>query len=352
MKKLFYFALVLLMGKEAYANNKKDSIIVNVGEKSRIVVFGEKREDLRKLLRYDLNAVLRDMGAKIDSSEGKTRIIIDEKGKKYNINENATIEVIKDKNQKRVTVSIGKNNMPTIEKRVNVVVKDSIHIEQIDSKLATVVVKHKKRDWYNNKSTNFVLSLGLNAYGNNETKLAMYNLQEYDLKPLGSRYVALGFYRGGTLIKGEHVALRVRTGVEFSWYNLMFEGDNVAKIGTNRVEFPVNTAALDKSKLTVSYVNLPLMFNTVFRSSFITHIGVGGYAGYRLDSYTKLKTNEGSVKYHNHNGYYLNNFRYGLSAEIGFRKSLDLFFNYDLNPLFQDQHGPNVNMLSFGVRFN
>ena len=38
-------------------------------------------------------------------------------------------------------------------------------------------------------------------------------------------------------------------------------------------------------------------------------------------------------KSHDHDNYYLNNIRYGLRAQIGFRGT-DLFFNYDLNDLF------------------
>ena len=47
-------------------------------------------------------------------------------------------------------------------------------------------------------------------------------------------------------------------------------------------------------------------------------------------------------------GFYLNNFRYGVRGQIGFR-GIDIFFNYDLNELFADNRGPELNAFSFGV---
>ena len=48
--------------------------------------------------------------------------------------------------------------------------------------------------------------------------------------------------------------------------------------------------------------------------------------------------------------YSLNNFRYGLTAEVDFRNAPTFFVNYDLNPLFRAGQGPQVRGLSFGVR--
>lgn len=45
---------------------------------------------------------------------------------------------------------------------------------------------------------------------------------------------------------------------------------------------------------------------------------------------------------------YVENFRYGARVEIGV-SDVTLFFNYDLNNLFQENLGPEVQVLSFGV---
>ena len=49
---------------------------------------------------------------------------------------------------------------------------------------------------------------------------------------------------------------------------------------------------------------------------------------------------------------YIENLRYGLRGEIGVGKEIDLFFNYDLNDLFQPGKGPEMQAMSFGVIFN
>jgi hypothetical protein len=88
------------------------------------------------------------------------------------------------------------------------------------------------------------------------------------------------------------------------------------------------------------------------RNSDSFRIGVGPYAGYRIDSYTKqvLEIGGDEQKPKDHDNFYLNNIRYGLRTQIGFQ-DIDLFFNYDLNELFIENKGPKLNAFSFGVTF-
>jgi hypothetical protein len=77
---------------------------------------------------------------------------------------------------------------------------------------------------------------------------------------------------------------------------------------------------------------------------------VGVYGGYRLGSHSKIKfrQNDETDKDKEHSSFYLNNWRYGLRMRMGI-KSLDLFFNYDLNELFSEGRGPELNAFSFGI---
>ena len=325
--KRIVFTLLAVLGTFGIASAKevqKDSIIVVMGDNSRIIIYGENKEELKKLLHYDVNKLLKDVGAKIDAadSNGTTRIVLDEiNGEQYLIN-----ETVIERNGYKITAK-----------------GDTIRYTKRTVK--------KTRPWWQNDQDNFVISIGLNAYGSKENTAAYPNPDDYDLRPLGSRYFALGFYRNPTLVKGQDAALRVRLGLEFSWYNFMFDGDKVAYKGEERVEFREFGQPLRKNKLTVCYVTVPVMPTIAIRKGIISHIGAGGYVGYRLDSYTKTKTENGK-KDHNHGGYWLNDFRYGLMAEIGFRNSVDLFFQYDLNELYQVARGPQVQAVSFGVRLN
>ncbi|MFN8887027.1 MAG: hypothetical protein ACK5WF_06180, partial [Cyclobacteriaceae bacterium] len=49
-----------------------------------------------------------------------------------------------------------------------------------------------------------------------------------------------------------------------------------------------------------------------------------------------------------HDPYFLNNIRYGIRAQFGFRGT-DFFFNYDMNDLFVAGKGPQLNAFSFGI---
>ncbi|HMR58489.1 MAG TPA: hypothetical protein PKC10_14290, partial [Cyclobacteriaceae bacterium] len=78
----------------------------------------------------------------------------------------------------------------------------------------------------------------------------------------------------------------------------------------------------------------------------------GPYVGYRIASYSKqmFEENGAERKPRNHDNFYLNNLRYGLRAQIGFN-DIDFFFNYDMNELFVENKGPQLNAFSFGVTF-
>jgi hypothetical protein len=47
---------------------------------------------------------------------------------------------------------------------------------------------------------------------------------------------------------------------------------------------------------------------------------------------------------------YANNFRYGGRVEIGIA-DFNMFFNYDLNDVFESGKGPELNAISFGLIF-
>jgi len=184
------------------------------------------------------------------------------------------------------------------------------------------------------------VSIGFNALTGSEAPA---------LKPLGSRYVALGYGAKFRLSEGRHAAFKLRTGLEVSWYTLMLDDDRLALQTPNGVAFPDAGRQLDKSKLTAAYLNLPLMPTLSFQRGIVQSVGAGGYVGMRLDSYSKVKE-EGGRKDRDHGAYALNNFRYGLAAEVNFRHALTFFAQYDLNPLFRAGQGPDTRAFSFGIR--
>ena len=150
-----------------------------------------------------------------------------------------------------------------------------------------------------------------------------------------------------------------------SWYTFKFQKDNILIVKDNDgIQFVEDTrdVEFDKSKLSASFVQASLVpivdfgghsrktrvwdgWNNAFR------FGIGPYIGYRISSHSKIVYDDGDrEKEKETDSFYLNNFRYGLRLQIGYR-STDLFFNYDLNELFAEGRGPKLNAFSFGVIF-
>lgn len=183
--------------------------------------------------------------------------------------------------------------------------------------------------------------LGLN------TLLGNPNTQLTELSPIGSRYVAIGF--GVRIRLSESKPLRLNTGLEFAWNNLMFENNNV-RIDRNdtQVLFSPSFAPQSKSKLVVANLNVPLTFSYRFPNTPFG-VALGGYVGYRIDSYNAY-VESGKDKEQYHNSFFLNAVRYGVRGAVDF-KYATLFCNYDLSPLFQSNKGiADMQVVSFGVK--
>ena len=184
-----------------------------------------------------------------------------------------------------------------------------------------------------------------------------YLQTDTELRPFSSRYVSVEFSESLTLIKGKKSAFKLGLGISFDWYNFMFDHNRlVQKANQGAIFQPKFDAqgkdiALSKNKLTVSYINIPIMPHVVFsKNSGVQMVGIGGYVGYRIDSWTKSIEEKTENLNRVSSNFNLNQFRYGLRAEFAFKKLPNLFFNYDLSPLFEKNSNPNLAGFSFGIR--
>lgn len=212
------------------------------------------------------------------------------------------------------------------------------------------------RDRSFNSRSGFNIYLGLNSF-TNPGSISATDAKNYELSPFGSRYFGFGWTRSGTISKGTNAAFKISYGLEFSWYNFMLENNVIFVKGNDNVEFKDfknstgDQIALSRNKLTIANINIPVMPYVAFKKgSTVTYIAAGGYVGYRVVSYTKIKELDSGHKEWNHSSFFLNNVRYGLAFELGLKNFPDLFVNYDMNNLFQDGRGPKVGGLSFGIR--
>lgn len=371
MKKLVFFLFIgsFCLWMPVRANPVlQDSIIVTFGEKTKLTIYGEDERELAELLKYDLNALLKDLEARLDTMKPDSQIYIDElDGSKY-------LKDKSDRNKDQGHFKIGLRGLRYKKDNIDLKIasrgshlylnadqqkeaaakKDSMEITKGAALSDSAdVVKIRKVYTYSSPRKGFFLDLGFNNYGLN--RKGEYVGSEYDLRPLGSRYVSLGIVTTLPLVRRRAVGFHLDFGLDFSWYNMMFEGNNTVRKEAEFVSFPVTLDAegkeveMKKSKLTVPFVNLSLMPTVSFPKAFVSHISAGVYGGYRLGAYTKTKREDGG-KDKVRSDFFLNDYRFGLSAEVGIRHFLDFFINYDLNTVFREHRGPEVRMLSFGIR--
>lgn len=322
--------------QEQTTQQKADTVIIPLANKSKVIFIVGDREDLKTIKHYDFDELFEDIIQKIESND--------------------TSKVV------------------TVSRDTTMIIREVIRLEDKDGKNDEddrhyrgkhYGHRHGKDDENKNKvgrtwqSTN--VDLGINNYVSSNGNFPDGN-ELYAVRPWGSWYVGVNSIQRTKLAK--HFLLE--WGLGASWYNFKFEQDNLI---VDRNEFGVtfNEDLRDvdhiKSKLTASYINVSLIpvldlgergkktrwwddYDSEFR------FGVGPYAGYRIGSKSKHVFEEDGhlIKDKIRNNFNLNNFRYGIRAQLGIR-STDFFLNYDLNDLFQANKGPKLNAISFGVIF-
>lgn len=331
--------ILLLFGSLAWAapeRLKADSLVILFGNKTRLVIHSNDKEGIRQLSNYDINKIIRDMGLKLDSARaGETFIVIDENKVQRYLQDTVLVVTQKDG---EVRVTIKESEGRSYERSGDN--DDSNWSNRSRSR------RRKKDSWDIGVGGN---GLGLNTLVQKSTT-ARYPAELYQLRPLGSRYISLALSQAPTIARSQHVSFKIFYGLELSWNNYMFENDVIAQKDSLGVVFTEAGRDLKKSKLTVCSVNLPVVPRLSFYNNSgrkLGHLGFGAYAGYRIDSYTKIKEQDGN-KERQHSNFYLNDLRYGLVAHIGIART-NFFIKYDLNPLFQENKGPDVRALSFGI---
>ena len=371
------YMLQPIMNVNAYSTTTpeeqpRDSVVVVFGDNTRLIIYGDNRKDLEKLLKYDLNALLKDLGGRLDAMQagGDSTFTEELDGRAYlkDSAKTSTDESFVRISMKGIRIKDGDSELVISPRGVRIKDgqeqvrigrpdEDGEEEDSTDTDEDGSVKKIQRVKRVKSPRSGFNMQLGLNAYSNNDPM--SYALADYDLRPFGSRFISLGVVRSARLAQGKNSSLHFDFGADFSWHNLMFDGNNTVAATNNTVSFPEVLNAegrpmeLSKSKLVIPHVNLTLMPTIRFSKTLITHLSVGVYGGYRLGGYTKTKLAATDKKDHNRQNYYLTTFRTGLAAEVGIKNFVDLFVNYDLTPVFQNTSeikAPSVRMVSFGIR--
>ncbi len=329
MKARYKITLIIIAigGIFTSATAQIDTVVIRVGKESKVIFSIRDKKDLETLKHYNFQALMDDMVQKLEKRDS-TAIT------------KPSNEYLKDSTSRTATTSSDDWGRDRDE-------DDDWH-------------RHGHK-WNRRTRNSFNIDVGMNNYLENG-KFPDASNALYTVKPWGSWYVGLNsIWRTRMANK-----FFLEWGGGVSWYNFKFSDTKVLMTkDDNRVIFSQDQRDLDfrKSKLTVAYVNISVVPVIDFgdnsrKSSFLDgnrhsnsfRIGVGPYAGYRIDSYAKQTYYDNGDKFraHDHDNFYLNNIRYGLRLQLGFRDT-DVFFNYDLNELFTENKGPKLQAFSFGI---
>jgi hypothetical protein len=347
-----------------------DTIVVKLPNQATMTLFVKNKQQLRELRAYKLDSLMilldtyiaqAENAGKNSKSEQVTMEFYpakDQPGKQ--VPEQIRITMHNDQGGKstrsgdKVEVNMGRVFGVKVEENANGKGGDrvSVHVGDYGKDSLATAKRRAKKEAERNRAVhnNFTIDLGLNTLTSIETQLNQFGP---DLKPVGSRYVSLNWLYDIRIGKVGS-PLRLVTGPALSFNNYMLD-NNARFINTNGITTIASESerSLDKSKLAVTTLNLPLMAALRFKGNNDKdgfRIGAGGFAGYRLGSHTKIKYSEDgrTRKDKDRGSYNLTDFQYGVQGFIGIR-SLELFGKYHLNDLFSNDRGIQAQTLSFGI---
>jgi hypothetical protein len=370
MKKLFTTTLIatlLISSQSLYAtqgNNDSDTVIIQLENNSRIVIYTKDKADLKDLESFDINEMIRDLNRSIEGQDTNYLELSDD-GDKYKRDKSYIYEDGKQSAKVRIGgMQLEVDDMDWSDPDDWEDLEDRWDREDDFRQYSYIDNNIDRTD------NNFNIDLGTNNWLEGDYQFPQDNNRDYSVKPWGSWYVGLNSINK-TWIGGP---LFLEWGFGVSFYNWKMENPNYQVLkGMDSVTFelpdPTTDINPEKSKLTASYINFQMVpmfdfaqgrkkvkayekggvrFSRSRRDGI--RFGAGGYAGYRIGSRSKFVYNENgdSEKDIDKDNFYLNNLRYGVRAQFGFR-DIDFFASYDLNEVFVNGRGPKLNAVTFGI---
>jgi hypothetical protein len=332
----------------AKENNDIDSIVVNIGKRKKIVLWGETKEDLRALEKYDLNRIVVQMNQDLDEMPGNVRRSFrqDFEGNSYT--------------------------------------KETTYQRELEGLTSW---QRLKRNTYLN------LSVGLNSANFLQVSSPTYNPfkmteQIFRQNFLTSPSLSVALMRQESFIRTGHKEIVLRYGFDLSWYHLR-------SISTKRTAYLLRLNSLDNTKYDTVAVYRPAKTGNYYtvenlssginaqrevapytanQSLFYTgfkviptinfygqnnqktfNFGIGAYIGMLLRgsrNFAEIKSlnqQETRVSIKNKE----NPYRYGIILNVGYGV-VNLFLEADIKNVFlnkQDRTSATQNITTFGLRF-
>ena len=229
-------------------------------------------------------------------------------------------------------------------------------VEIVEKDGNTNISVHRDNYWEDHKDKKKIrkfnghwaaFELGVNGLRNAD--YSMYEEKDFmDLDQPKSLEVNINFLEYNIPLKEYRVGLV--TGMGWTMNNYKFDNPvTIEKVDGMIVPVDIDPNGFNKSKLTVSYLTVPLLFEyqiPVNGRSNQLFVSGGIIGGINLGSHTKVKNDHSKNK--DHGSFNINPFKYALTARVGL-KDINLYANYSLSPLFKDDKGPELFPFTIGI---
>ncbi len=231
--------------------------------------------------------------------------------------------------------------------------------EVVESNNGTTVTLNKSYKWgkdeeeKESKSFNghwAGIDLGVNGF--DKVNYSMYNGLEFmELNQPKSLEVNLNFWEYNISLQKHRGNIGLVTGMGISYNNYKFDNPyTIDKV--NGIIEPIELDPQDsfkKSKLTVSYLTIPLMLEAQIPVNNHTgrlFLSGGILGGLNIGSHTKVKWNDNKQK--DRGGFNVNPFKYAAIFRVGLN-DIHLYATYNFSTLFKDGKGPELTPFSVGI---
>jgi hypothetical protein len=196
------------------------------------------------------------------------------------------------------------------------------------------------------------LDLGFNGFANPDYSMYNPSYGEFmSLKQEKSYEVGLNLFEQNIGLLQPNIGLV--TGIGFTFNDYKFENKyTIYRDGDLTKPLPIEYSDLEKTKLSVVYLNVPLLLEfqiPVNNNEGRIYVNAGILGAVKIGSHTKVK--HGDIKDKDHDGFNINSFKYDATARIGY-KDFGLYAKYSLGSLFETGKGPGLTPFTVGVSFS
>jgi len=271
---------------------------------------------------------------------GKNVVTVVEEGDRTDVKVGNNAIDIRDGHGDTVKVRVGRQAL---------VIADGKH----GSKIELNKLDDKEYESWTGRPTRFkghwaALEMGVNSFANVDYK--GYTPNFMDLNQNKSYEVGINFIRYSIGLQKDKKNIGLVTGLGLTFNDYRFSNGYTIENENGMVKPVVlDKAGLSKSKLSTSYLTVPLMLEfqiPVSGNNKRFYFSGGMIGSLKVGSHTKVKKDGDKSK--NRDDFNINPFRYGATARIGY-KGINIFGTYYFSPFFKDGRGPEMFPFTIGI---